>query len=333
MEYKSVKGFTGFAQLGILCVFLGLGFILAGGAQLVIGMKMIPAGTAYKDMANAMLDAMTRPENVGYTRLLQVVGSLLLLFVPALLFSWVVNGRNKFWLGFNPYVSASQILIGFLIIFAANIMASPFEDLSKMILVHFPSLDAMAKSLENAYNEQVAVLSNLKSWPEFLMAIVIMAFFPALFEEIFFRGAVQGLLVRWLKKPLIAILITSLVFSLIHSSIYLFISRAVLGFALGLLYQYTKNIWVNVIAHFLNNAIALTQLFYMSQVKQKVDTGKVDPKIEWWVAVLALIALYFLFKQLNKISLNNRIKIEAKEAVISAKENTYDPFFTKSENS
>ena len=56
------------------------------------------------------------------------------------------------------------------------------------MVMHFPHLNEMAKNLENAYNDQVVALSNLKSWPEFIMAIFIMAFFPALFEEVFFRG-------------------------------------------------------------------------------------------------------------------------------------------------
>jgi membrane protease YdiL (CAAX protease family) len=332
MHYKSIKGFSGLGQFGILLVFLGLGFILAGGVQLIIGMKMIPAGTAFSDMGKAMLEAMTKPENVGLARLAQVMGTFLLLFIPAILYSWVTNGRNKYWLGFNPYVNANQVLLGFLIIFAANILAAPLADISKWFIAHFPSLDAMAKNLEQAYEEQVVVLSNLKSWPEFLMAIVIMAFFPALFEEVFFRGAMQNLLVRWWKKPLIAILVTSIVFSLVHSSVYLFVSRLALGFALGLMFQTARNIWVNVIAHFLNNAIAVTQLFYMSSKKQKIDPGNLDPKVEWWVGIIALAALYFLFRQLHKISLNNREKIEAMEHLIMEKENSYDPFVTTENN-
>ena len=331
MQYRSVKGFTGFGQLGMLFVFLGLGFILAGGVQLIIGLQMIPSGTAFKDMGNAMLEAMTKPENVGLARLAQVSGTFLLLFIPAVLFSWVTNGRNKFWLGFNPYVNAYQVLLGFLIIFAANILAAPLADISKAVITHFPSIDAAAKNLEKAYDEQVVILSNLKSWPEFLMAIVIMAFFPALFEEVFFRGAMQGLLVRWWKKPLLAILVTSLVFSLIHSSIYLFVSRAALGFALGLMYHTSKNIWVNVIAHFLNNAIAVAQLFYMSTSKQKIDPGKLDPKVEWWVGLIALLALFFLFRLLHKVSKNNGTKIDMQEQLIVVKDNSYDPFVT-SEN-
>jgi len=331
MEYKSVKGYSGWGQFGVLMAFLCLGFILAGIAQLVIGLKMIPPGTSMMEMGDAMLKAMMDPKNIAMARLSQVLGTFLLLFVPVVLYSLIVNGRNKFWLGFNSYVNGIQILIGFFIIFAAGILASPLEDISKAIVVHFPSLDVMAKKLEAAYLEQVLALSNLKSWPEFLMAVVIMAFFPALFEEVFFRGGVQNLLVKWWKRPLLAIIVTSLLFSLIHMSIYLFLSRALLGFVLGLMFHKTKNIWVNVIAHFLNNAVAVAQLFYMSSRKEKIDLSKLELKIEWWFTLGALIATYFLFWLLTKYSIKNRQKVEAREQQLLAAE---DPFrnFGNAEN-
>ncbi len=326
MEYKSIKGYTGLGQFGILLVFLGLGFILAAGAQLVIAMQLIPEGTGLQEMGDTLIKALMEPQNVGYARFAQVMGTFLLLFIPSILYSLVTNGRNPFWLGFNKHINAYQVLIGFVIIFVANLMASPLADFSKYIISFSPSLDTIAQNLENAYNDQVIALSNLKSWPEYIMAIFIMAFFPALFEEVFFRGALQNLLVRWWKAPLLAIIVTSVIFSFIHLSVYLFISRALLGFILGLLYYRTKNIWVNVIAHFLNNVIAVTQLFVMSNQKEKMDISKLEPELPWWVGLLALVFLYFLFRMLQMYSEKNRVKIDTKEQLILAKENVYDPF-------
>lgn len=332
MEYKSVKGYSGLGQFGILLVFLGLGFILAGGAQLLIAFQLIPAGTGLQDMGDALIKALMLPENIGYARFAQVLGTFLLLFVPAVLYSLVTNGRNPFWLGFNKYINSYQVLIGFMIIFAANLMASPLAELSRYVVSFLPSLDTLAQELETAYNDQVMALSNLKSWPEFIMAIAIMAFFPALFEEVFFRGTLQNLLVRWWKAPLAAILVTSLFFSFIHLSVYLFASRAILGFILGLLYHKTKNIWVNVIAHFLNNLIAVSQLFMMSNQKEKMDVSKLDPEMPWWIGVIALAILVFLFKLLDKYSARNLEKIDVKEKLIMAEENVYQPFANSEKN-
>lgn len=313
-------------QLGILFVFIGGGLVLAAVLQYFIAITILPAGTPMASMADEMLKALKNPANVSTARLLQVLGTFCMLFIPAVMYSWICNGKNPFWLGFNKYLNIYQVLIGFLIIFTANIMAAPVEELVKKVVVHIPSLDQMAKNLESTYNEQVVMLSNLKSLPELILAIVIMAFFPAMFEEMFFRGALQNLLIKWWKMPILAIVVTSLVFSLIHLSIYLFLSRAVLGFVLGMMYYKTRNIWVNIIAHFLNNAIAVAQLYAMSSNNKPVDVSKIDPKVEWWLGLVAIVILFFLFRFLSRYSEKNKMKIYTKEQSLLVNETSGNPF-------
>ena len=331
MQYRSVKGFSGWSQLAILLVFFGLGFILAGAVQALIGLQLVPAGLPTDKIVEAITKAMAKPENVGYARLAQVLGTLLWLFVPAALYLFVCHGKNAFWLGFNKHINGWQILIGFFIIFFANLVAGPLEELSKNILAHFPGINSLALRMEDAYSEQVTVLSNLKSWPEFLMALAIMAFFPAMFEEIFFRGALQNLLERWWKAPLMAVIVTSLLFSVIHMSLYLFLSRAVLGFALGLMYQRSKNIWVNIIAHFLNNAVALTQLFWLSQHNKKIELDKIDPKFPLWGGLIAIAFTYGLFVLFQNVSLKNKTIIAFKEQELLDKADSLN-FFAQKRN-
>lgn len=328
MQYKSVKGFTGLGQLGILIVFVGAGLILTGLAQLAIGMQIVPADVPAEKLGEVMESLLLSPENIGYARLAQFVGTFLLLFVPAVLYSWVVNGTHPHWLGFNSKVNAKQLALGFVIIFTANLLSAPFADLSKAVVAKFPELDALAKQIELTYDKQVKALSHLGSWPEFLMAVVIIAFIPALFEEVFFRGAIQNLLEKWWKNPWMAIIVTSLLFSLIHLSIYLFLSRAILGFALGLMFYITRNIWVSVFAHFANNAIAVSQLFYLSMRNKSVTVDDLDPKIPWWLGVITLILIVFLFVVLKRISMANREKIMVKEALLRERNNTANPFQT-----
>ena len=323
MQYKSVKGFSGWGQLGILCAFSGLGFILAAVVQFVIGIKLVPAGMPVDKMAYEMLKAMLKPENIGYAQLAQVLGTFFLLFVPAALYLFVCYGKNKSWLGFNKYINYKQVLIGFCLIFLANIIAQPLSDMTRNILTHSPGLNSMAQSLENTYSDQVTALSNLKSWPQLLMALAIMAFFPAMFEEIFFRGALQNLLVRWWKLPVLGIIVTSILFSLIHMSVYLFLSRALLGFILGLMYYRSKNIWVNIIAHFLNNAVALVQLFWMNTHQQHVEINKMDPKVPIWGGLIAAAITYGLFLLFEQVSGKNRKQIEQEEQQLIEKT---DPF-------
>lgn len=326
MQYRSTKGFTGAGQLGILLVFLGAGFLLAGIVQLVIGLQLIPSGLPMDKMADEMMKAMINPANVGYARLSQVLGTFFLLFIPAVLYLVVCHGRNFFWLGFNKHINFRQVILGFFLIFLANVIAGPLEDISKMILSYFPKLYAWGQEMENTYNEQVMALSNLKSWGEFFMAIVIMAFFPALFEEIFFRGALQNLLERWWKAPLVALIATSLIFSVIHMSLYLFFSRALLGFVLGLMYQRSRNLWVNIVAHFLNNTVAVIQLFWISRHQAKIEVDKLDPKVPWWGALITLAITYGLFVLFERVSVKNRKQIAFKEQDLLEHSEVLNPF-------
>ena len=332
MQYRSVKGFSGWGQLGMLLVFFGLGFILAAAVQLLIGLQRIPAGLPADKMGEEIIKAMMKPENVNYARLSQVLGTFCMMFIPAVFYLFVCHGKNIFWMGFNRKINGWQVLIGFFLIFLSNVIAAPLADISKNILNHFPGINTIAQGMENAYSEQVAALSNLKSWGEFFMALAIMAFFPALFEEIFFRGTLQNLFERWWKMPLTAVLVSSLLFSVIHMSLYLFLSRALLGFVLGLMYQRSKNIWVNIVAHFLNNTVALVQLFWMSNHKQKVELDKLDPKIPLWGGLIAVVFTYALFILFEKVSAKNRVRMELEEQALLEKADPYNSFAKTNNN-
>lgn len=326
MQYRSIKGFTGWGQLGILLAFLGAGMVLVTIVQLVIIIPLIPSGTPMDKMPEEITKALMSPENVSYARLSQVLGTFLLLFLPAFFYLLLCHGKNFFWLGFNKHINSRQIILGFFLIFLANILANPLADLSKMIVANFPGWDAQARFLEKEYEQQAMLLSNLKSWGEFFMAIVIMAFFPALFEEIFFRGALQNLFERWWKMPLLAVLVTSLLFSLIHLSIYLFLSRVLLGFVLGLMYQRSKNIWVNIVAHFLNNTVAVIQMFWISRHAGKIEMDKMDPKVPLWGALIALAICIGLFLLFEKVSAKNKTQIAFEEQNLLEQSDTLHPF-------
>lgn len=249
---------------------------------------------------------MMQPENIGYARLSQVLGTFFIFFLPALSYQLICHGKKSLLLSCSKHLNGWQVLIGFFLIFLANIIAGPLAELSANIFSHFPSINSWGQQLEHAYSEQVTVLSNLKSWSEFLIAIFIMALFPALFEEMFFRGALQNLFEKWWRAPFLAVLFTSILFSLIHMSLYLFLSRALLGFILGVMYQRSKNLWVNIIAHFLNNTVALIQLFWISMHSKKIEIDKMDPKIAWWGGLIAVGLTYGLFILFENVSAKNR---------------------------
>lgn len=315
MAYKSVKGYSGGAQVGFLLLFTGVGLMIAAFFQFAVGFTLIPKGTSMLDAGDAMLKAMNDPKNVNTVRMMQVVSTLLMLALPSWAFMRLCHSKHWLWLGFSKYINVQQVVLGIVLIFCANMLAQPLVDLTKYVLKGIPSLIEKADAMEKLYNDQVLLMSNLTSWGEYIISIFIIAFFPALFEEMFFRGAVQSTLHRWWKNPWITIIVTSILFSLIHLSIYLFLSRLLLGVALGWLFYKSRNVWVGVIIHFFNNTFALTQVFYLKKTGGKIDPAKLDSELPWWgviISALVLIAVAVLFNRYSKANANTiRIKEES----------------------
>ncbi|MEI7472013.1 MAG: CPBP family intramembrane glutamic endopeptidase [Chitinophagaceae bacterium] len=300
MQYKSVKGYTGWSQLGIITAFTGFGMVLAAMVQYFFALRALgPSALPWQEKLKAGFDALMLPGNENYAQLTQVFGTMAMLFLPALLYVLVCH-KHFFWVGFNKQFTLTQVLIAFGIIFIANYFAAPFEQITKSVFQHFPNWDKLAKEAEELYKKAIGSMSALKTWPQFFVGIFIVAFLPALFEELFFRGVLQNLLVRWWKRPLLAILFVSIVFSLIHASYYLFLSRLVLGFALGLLFHYSQNLWVSILAHFINNLLALTGLFYTNTHPTKTAVGNGDTVLPIWSLAITgtiLVSFFIFFKR------------------------------------
>ena len=313
MEYRSAKGFSGWGQFGILFAFIGAGFIIAAIIQFSIGFKLIDANLSTAQWPDAMLKALIDPKNTAWLQISQIASTFFLLFLPAVIYSWICNGKSFLWLGFSQRINLWQILLGFCIIFCAGLIAQPAEELSKQVIAHFPGFNKWAKGLEDTYSQTVMAISNLKTWGSLIVAIITIAFFPAMFEEVFFRGAMQNLFVKWWKKPLLAIVVTSLIFSFIHGEAYPFLSRAILGFALGLLYYQSKNIWVNIIAHLINNSIALAQMFIIARSNEKPDVSKIDQQFPVWMGLVSIGVIYFIFVLFKRVSAKNKAAIEMDE--------------------
>ena len=318
MVHTTTKRFSYWAQFGILLGLVGAGLILSGIIITIIGNSVLGVTTLTGiAKAEAMQAALLKPENANYAQLAQITGTFFMMFLPSVAFILICH-KKFLWAGFSKHFNFRQILIGFFIILTANFFATPFADISKWVLSYFPSIDKLGKSAEDLYSQAILSMSNLKSWGQFLVGVFIIAFLPAMFEELLFRGVLQNLLVRWLKKPVLALIITSVLFSLIHSSYYLFISRFVLGYALGLLFLYTKNIWVNIFTHFMNNLMALIALFYANMNKKTALVNDLDVQLPVWSLVISFAVLYGLFILLDRVSKVNRNRIAMRENIVFA---------------
>ncbi len=111
------------------------------------------------------------------------------------------------------------------------------------------------RQAESQANEMLKGLLQMDDAWELLANLVIIAFLPAIGEELVFRGVVQQQLLRWVHSPWAAIWLSGAIFSFAHFQWEGFLPRWLLGVLLGWLYWRFQNLWVPIAAHFSNNAL------------------------------------------------------------------------------
>ena len=128
-----------------------------------------------------------------------------------------------------------------------------------------------------------------------IISITIMA---PLVEELLFRGAIQGHLLRKGMKPVYAILIASAVFGIVHMNPIQIPFAFAIGMIFGWLYYRTGSVVPGMIGHFINNSIACIQMALLS--KEELNTKTIDligevPTYLLFAASLAVTIGMFLY--------------------------------------
>lgn len=94
------------------------------------------------------------------------------------------------------------------------------------------------------------VFEQMMNNPLGIISIVVMA---PLVEELLFRGAIQGHLMRKWKMPYLGIVVSSLIFGVVHGNPAQIPFAFVVGMSLGWMYYLTGSLIPGILMHFINN--------------------------------------------------------------------------------
>jgi membrane protease YdiL (CAAX protease family) len=156
------------------------------------------------------------------------------------------------------------------------------------------------KDMEERYMSQIEVMSQMNGWGDLVVVLITMALVPAIVEEFFFRGTFQNMMHRATGQLWVSIIITALLFSAIHFSFYGFLARTALGIILGWLYGMSRNLWVPIVAHFFNNAVAVGEVYYLRSEGRPIDDGFTE-QFPWWGGMIALALLIFFIRKFHQL--------------------------------
>lgn len=200
-------------------------------------------------------------------------------YVAALMLTVFMMGRGEEWNYKKPKkpFMLMSLPVFFATFFAVNfVINSLFTSIFKAIGIHGVSGE----------------LSVPKEGLGLILAILQYAVFPAVLEELLFRGALMGRLRKYGDN--FALLFSSAIFALMHHDIPTFPAIMLLGMAFGYMTIKSDSLFPAMLMHFLNNFIAVVSYYLVQHTKE--DATKTFQLVLLGLAILSagiIIALYF----------------------------------------
>ena len=276
------------SQLGLFLGLFGLCYIFTGSILVLIcnanNVPLNPAAINWND-----------PHTLMILKLNQGLSSVLIFMLPAIAFSVMAWQGSYFeFLGFKPAEKSPMYVLAILgILLALPVVAwlGKFND-------QIP-LPEVLKKIESDTNNQIQAFLKINHSYDLLLNVFIMAFLPAVCEEMCFRGVLQRICIQWVKRPWAGIIITAFLFSALHMQFQGFLPRMFLGVLLGAFYWYSGSLWTCILAHFANNGLQVVMASYMPKyIKENPDA----PILAGVVCAAVVLVILWYYKKLSTVS-------------------------------
>ncbi|MCD6556480.1 MAG: CPBP family intramembrane metalloprotease [Bacteroidales bacterium] len=280
-------------------------FIIVASFSIFLILGLITAVPFFGIQLSSFQDALNinNPDNIGLIKYMQFIQHMGIFVVPPLVAAYVFSKYPISYLSADTKSKFAVYLLATVII----IFAIPFINYTgalnaKMSLpAGFEGFEEKIKAMEESAGKMTEAFLNVKSIGGLFVNLIIVALLPAIGEEFLFRGVLLRLFKEWTKNKHAAILISAFLFSAVHFQFYGFLPRFLLGALFGYLFVWSRNIWVPVTVHFINNGLAVLLYYFMhdTELYEKADTLGTDsltmPSV-FFSVLIGGIFLYFFYK-------------------------------------
>ena len=231
-------------------------------------------------------------------KLFTIASHLLFILAPALYLLKFYFKDPNFILNFRrlQFIEILALTFGFgIVYFVSQFYAACQEQLLNYFANNNPffkaikdAIDAINRSLESSYVQ----LLKADSFFDYAITFFLIAFLPAIGEEILFRGFSQNCFSIRLKA-FGSIFLTSILFSAFHFNLYGFIPLFLISVLLGYAFYYSKTIAASMYIHFLNNFLSLIAYYSLGAPDTLKDTAEFN--FSWQANLFLLIFSLSLF--------------------------------------
>lgn len=226
-------------------------------------------------------------------KIILLINQSLSFILPSLVFAYLVHKNKLFqFLKLKKFPTSSFLFMGCLLILTAFPVAQLLMKLNQLI-----DLPSAAVDLEAKAGTLTQALLVMNSPQEFMFTLFVIAFIPAVGEELVFRGIIQNYLSRINLHT--AIWTTAFLFSAFHLQFEGFLPRFLLGAILGYLLYWSGSLWLSIIGHFIFNGLQITGVYVLQLQGESVDMEVTD-QLPWGFMILSIFMMLGLVYWFNK---------------------------------
>jgi uncharacterized protein len=261
-----------------------------------------------------VLQVLSNPdaENLAVVKYFQIIQSVFLFLVPALLAAWLFSENMPQYMQADKKPDSLTLLYVILTLIVAIPLLNGLALFnSEMILPPWMhSLEVKIKSMEETAGRLTGLFLNGGNGLTLAVNMFMIALLPALGEEFLFRGVIQRLLTEWTRNKHAGIWMAAFIFSFIHFQFYGFLPRFLLGLYFGYLLVWSSSIWVPVTGHFINNGFAVLYYHFATKPMGETNMDKLGTSKEYNYAlylsiistVILLVMIYMREKERGELS-------------------------------
>lgn len=300
MELNSTNRLHPSLQFLIL-VLIAISIVFVGN---VIGLALVVAFYGLEMVTNITQLDFSAPGTGNALWILQIIGTTIPLFITPLVFARGVMKQPREYL--KPSFRFPLQLL--LIVFAVMMVSSPLIELlsninQKMVLPEYlRGVQDWMRESEDRAQKLVTVLLKMDTIWGVIANVIAIGLFTAIVEELMFRGCVQTIFIKWTGNVHVAVWITAILFSAFHMEFFGFLPRVLLGVLFGYFAAWSGSVWPAVLAHFINNALAVivTYLYQHKTIKINPDDQHVFNYPAYLFSLIIVLFLLYLYHNVAK---------------------------------
>jgi len=280
-----------------LCLIVGSSFILlfVGSifCYLIFGINIMTDTNA--------LDINGANPNIPALKFYQAVYSTGMFIIPPFIIAYLLSFKVGEYLKINQFAKLSSFIQAFLLILVSLPLINMMGELNSQI--HFPDFLKEAEQWMRDSEEQAALVTQkflkMDHLGDLLSNLLLIAVIPALGEELLFRGVLQKQLSKLTGSIHWGIFISAALFSALHMQFFGFFPRLFLGMVFGYLLVWTGSLWVPILAHLVNNGLAVTATYFMQRGQLPEEADRIgSSNLMWETSLVSLILFSILTYQL-----------------------------------